>query len=226
MEATIITILIIAIVFMAFALRSYSNSEHYQQQRYNDLRKEYNNIYMSWIDEKKLANKYRKESEIKDGRIFSLNQIIEINEAQIINLKKANISLRLSRNGVRGRYIQLLAKERESTELYIGWCKNQAEKIVDLNKQIEDLTEKLKQSNEFLISSRPRAKQIDQLPKLSPTDDLPIGTKFVYNGCMLEVKLGDSGRCSYCKLVKEKCGKFKCTSKERTDGYSVYFKQI
>lgn len=55
-------------------------------------------------------------------------------------------------------------------------------------------------------------------------DDLPIGTRFLYEGKLVEVVDGD--QCVDCVFAETDCSQKRCLSEERSDKKNVYFKEV
>lgn len=226
MTTILLIITAIALIFIGFAYQHLTDENKMLHGQREEWRESYNRTYELWMES---AKKIQDRQELIDELLYSLDLIIErnhslkqevnIKEASISNLKKLNTSLRLSRNGVKGRYIQLLKEQKELVDLYSGWCENYAKKVYDLEMVNRLVKAELNQTN-------------TKLPELSPAYDLPIGTKFRYDGMNLEVVEIDAG-CGNCMFMPQKivgnicCYELnKCHCTVRNDNKSVIYNNL
>ena len=201
-----------------------------------------------WVDERKKVVQITKLNGNLYQRIQSLTVIAKQQKAAIQNQKQLNTSLRLSRNGLRGNCelqkrnlnaklnhanstVALLMDEVKNiteqtkvsdsiaSKLMIK-CSNQEKRIVLLKEDVKKLRDIIRLSA-----------NTDQLQYISPSEDLPIGTKFMYGVAKLEVQL-DKGSCEPCFFAEwhsdnGSCSEaHRCYYSARADKQSIIFKQL
>jgi hypothetical protein len=249
---TILILSAIGVVAMLY-IQHHLQKDLKQERRLTlDLRKEYNQLHQMWVDEgKKATTLYGivdlNEIAIKEYK--QLNTSLRLSRNGVrgnCELQKRNLNAKL--NHANSTVAQLMDEVRNK-EMVIRLLK------LDFQQQLDDKEAQAKVSNsiasKLMIKCSNQEKRIvllkedvsklrditrlaatEQLPTLSPTDDLPIGTKFVYEGVKLEVQL-DKYSCEPCFFAQwlspnnEACSDaHRCYSSDRKDNQSIIYKQI